>query len=300
MPVSPLPGNITVECVLLRRHAMGVHAFHALLFSAVLALPLAASQAQPWGFCGGNGNYSANSSYQSNLRQISREITSNASTSPSLFAAGSVGADPDKVYALAYCLSDSNASACATCVATAFQDAQQMCPYNKEVMISDDLCYLFFSNVNFLASTENTGLILAYNADNITGDVGRYNRAVKRLLNETAEGAVNSPRLFMRGAVPFDDPKYPNIYSMAQCTPEPDLSRADCRRCLDDLIGQWWQTFIPNTRGARIIGTRCTMRAEMYSFSSGMVLLPPEAAGPAPTPALAPPAVLGNSEERVT
>ncbi|XP_006658654.2 cysteine-rich receptor-like protein kinase 10 [Oryza brachyantha] len=261
-----------------------------LLFLAVVALPLAAAQ---WEICGSKGNYSASSTYRSNLRQISTDITKNASSSPSLFAAGTVGAVPDMVYALALCVSDSNSSACEACVATAFQDAQQLCAYDKEVSIAYNLCYLRFSDANFLSSTDNSGLIDLYNEGNITGDVGRYNRAITRLINATAVEAEVSPRLFARGEVPFDDPQYPKIYSMAQCSP--DLTRAQCGRCLDNLIGRWWQTFQANTVGTRSIGTRCNMRAELYSFASGMVLLPPDAAGPAPPPVLAPPPEDPNS-----
>jgi hypothetical protein len=50
------------------------------------------------------------------------------------------------VYALALCRGDAAANACA---AAAFQDAQQLCAYAKDVAIYYDLCYLRFSNWDF-------------------------------------------------------------------------------------------------------------------------------------------------------
>ncbi|EEE67327.1 hypothetical protein OsJ_24577 [Oryza sativa Japonica Group] len=115
------------------------------LAAALLLAPVAA--AQPWQFCGQGGNYSANGTYQSNLAGLSATLPKNASASRTLFAKDSLGAVPDIVYALALCRGDvAKATACESCVATAFQDAQQLCPYDKDAFIVYDLCYLAFSN----------------------------------------------------------------------------------------------------------------------------------------------------------
>jgi hypothetical protein len=47
-------------------------------------------------------------------------MSAHASRSGNLFAEGSVGAVPDVVYALALYRGDTNATACASCVATGF------------------------------------------------------------------------------------------------------------------------------------------------------------------------------------
>uniref|UniRef100_A0A0E0LLR0 Gnk2-homologous domain-containing protein n=1 Tax=Oryza punctata TaxID=4537 RepID=A0A0E0LLR0_ORYPU len=279
--------------LLLRVHA-------ALLLLAALPLLIAG---QPWQICGENGNYTANSTYQANLKQLAAALTKNVSsgTGSRLFASGAVGTVPDAVYALALCRGDINASACAACVGTILQDAQQLCPYDKGVSIVYDSCYLRFSNLDFLSSTDNSGVVDLYNTGTISGDVGRYDRAVTGLLNATARYAADntSSRLFATGVMVGFDAQFPKIYAMAQCTP--DLSPAQRGRCLGGMVGRWWQTFEPNTQGARSVGARCNMRVELYSFYNvpSMLQLQAEAVAPSPSPAPAParkpPAVPGTT-----
>jgi hypothetical protein len=282
--------------LLLRVHA-------ALLLLAALPALIAG---QPWEICGENGNYTANSTYQANLKQLAAALHKNVSSGTGggrLFASGAVGAVPDAVYALALCRGDINASACADCVGTIFQDAQQLCPYRKEVSIVYDSCYLRFSNLDFLSSADNSGVVDLYNTGTVSGDVGRYDRAVTGLLNATARYAAGntnaSSRLFATGVMVGFDAQFPKIYAMAQCSP--DLSPAQCGLCLGAMVARWWQTFEPNTQGARSVGARCNMRVELYSFYNvpSMLQLQAEAVAPSPSPAPAPagkpPAVPGTT-----
>ena len=155
--------------------------------TAVLLVPfffawLAAAQPQ---VCGDSGNYSANSTYQSNLGQLSVTLPKNASASPTLFATGSVGSVPDIVYALALCRGDTNASACAACVTTAFQDAQQLCAFSKDASVFYDLCLLHFSNQNFLPDTDGRGnqSIFQTDARYVSAPTVVFDNAVGVLLN---------------------------------------------------------------------------------------------------------------------
>ncbi|KAG8099766.1 hypothetical protein GUJ93_ZPchr0013g34536 [Zizania palustris] len=277
---------------------------HGLLLVTAVALAVPMIAAQPWQNCGSNGNYSANSTYQTNLNQLAAALPKNVS-SGSLFASGAAGSVPNIVYALAFCPGDTNASACAACVGNAFQDSQQLCPYNKEVYIVYNDCYLYFSNINFLASTDNTGVVNLYNGGNVTGDIARYDRAVTGLMNATAGyAAYNSSKRFATGEMVGFDDQAPKIYATAQCTP--DLAPVQCRRCLDSMMGQWWQTFDPNTQGARSVGSRCTMRFELYSFYTVSPMLqlqaqavtPSPSPSPSPTPPSGPPVVPGTAGGR--
>ncbi|BAT01979.1 Os07g0542400, partial [Oryza sativa Japonica Group] len=70
----------------------------------------------------------------------------------------------------------------------------------------------------------------------------------------------------------------------------PDLSPAQCRSCLDGLVGQWWTGFLfpRNGEGARVAGPRCYLRSELGSgFYTGapMVLLRADGLSPASAPA---------------
>ncbi|RCV13381.1 hypothetical protein SETIT_2G341500v2 [Setaria italica] len=254
-----------------------------LVTGLLLALaPLAA--AQPWPHCGSTGgNYTANSTYQSNLAQLAAAIRANASRSGNLFATGSVGAVPDIVYALALCRGDTNASSCGDCVTTAFQDAQQLCPYNKDATVLYDLCYLRFSNQNFLASTSNSNPVMLRNTQNVNSPVRAFEAAVGVLLNATGDyAAANSSRRFATGEEGFDTSN-PTIYGLTQCTP--DMSPPDCRSCLGSIIAMVPQ--FRGSQGGRVIGLRCNFRYEVYSFFSGgpsLRLPAPSTPAPAPSP----------------
>lgn len=101
----------------------------------------------PSSFQNNGSNYTANNTYQSNLKLLSTTLPDKASSSPThLFATDTAGSVPETVYALTLCHGDTNTSACAVCVANAFKDAQQVCAFKKEVTIYYDPCYLRFSD----------------------------------------------------------------------------------------------------------------------------------------------------------
>lgn len=265
----------------------GRSSIHAVLLLAALALPLAV--AQPWPVCDTRrGNYSAGSTYEANLLDIITALQGNATSSSDLFAAGSVSAAPNTVYGLMLCRADLSSNDCFDCGTLASRDVQRVCNRSSEVVLCYNQCYIRLSDKDFLSSTNNSGEEPLMSSANITSsDVAGYDGAVTGLLNATVRYAVdNSTRLFATGQWVGPDPGFPNIYSMAQCAP--DLSPALCRRCLDDLLSQWWKEFPRNVQGARIAGTRCNLRAELDTFYTGSAMLTLQNGTVAPAPAPAP------------
>ncbi|KAF0905235.1 hypothetical protein E2562_003839 [Oryza meyeriana var. granulata] len=264
--------------------------------------PLVAGQ--PLGkFCDDSANYTANSTFQTNIQRLSTTLPKNISSSRTLFAKDSLGTVPDIVYALALCRGDSNASACAGCVATAFQDAQQLCPFNKDATVFYDPCALRFSNQNFLASTNgDRKFLILMNTQNVSAPAKVFDSAVGVLINATADyAATNSSKRFGTGEEGFDGSK---IYGLAQCTP--DMATTDCRSCLGSIIGMMPKYF-SGKQGGRVLGLRCNYRYETYSFFNGVSLLQLPAAPlgvpPAPSPApvnVTPPATTGTGAENTT
>jgi len=265
--------------------------------SLLLLLLAPRAAAQPWPACGSTGKYTANSTYQTNLASLATALPANASRAGTLFATGSAGAVPDIAYALALCRGDAaNATACGACVATAFQDAQQLCAFAKDAAVYYDACYLRFSNRNFLGDTaSNGGELILMNALNVSSPVGAFDAAVRGLLNAAGGYAANSSRRFATGEGAFDAAN-PTIYGLAQCTP--DMSPADCRSCLGDVFGLIPQ-YLSGRQGGRVLGVRCNFRYEVYPFFTGGPSLrlpapssPPPALPPAPvnvTPTATPP-----------
>lgn len=100
-----------------------------------------------------------------------------------------------------------------------------------------------------------------------------------KLLNATADYAVNiSNTRFATGEMEVDpdysDGQFANVFSTAQCTP--DLTRVQCRACLVAAMADMPQRVFPtNTPGGIVVGERCGLRFNTYSFFNGdaMVLL---------------------------
>ncbi|KAL6865246.1 hypothetical protein ACP4OV_016397 [Aristida adscensionis] len=295
--------EMMVANALRRRLALSSGLAAALLVASVLHAPAATAQPLPWQLCNDtSGNFTEGSAYQANIRRLAAALPSNASSSPSLFATGAAGAGTaaDAVYALALCRGDTNASSCAACVATAFRDAQQLCALKKGATMYDDPCILRYADWDFLANaTDNRGQFVAWSFDNVSAAAAAaFDAASGRLVNATADlAAADTGRRFATGEMPFDE-AYPNIYSLAQCTP--DMAAADCRTCLGKIIRSITPTYFTGKHGGRVFGVRCNFRFETYLFYSGraMLQLPGPPGAPPPAGNTTPPAVTGQGTTR--
>ncbi|WVZ66253.1 hypothetical protein U9M48_015500 [Paspalum notatum var. saurae] len=276
-----------------------------LLASAAAALLPSGAVAQqwvgPWSACdAASGNYSVGSAYATNLQNLILGLQSNASASPALFAAGSTGG----VYGLILCRGDLSSSDCFDCGSRAGQDVGRVCNRTRDAALVYNQCYVRVAGTDFLASTNNTGLKGLISGESVPKgvDVAAYDAAVTQLLNATSRYAVDNSSApssaaaptrmyFASGQLAEFDPQIPNIWSTAQCAG--DLSPAQCRSCLDDLLAQWWEWFEPNGTGARLAGSRCNLRSELGDvFYTGDPKVKLQMSGgavvPVPVPAQAP------------
>jgi hypothetical protein len=156
----------------------------------------------------------------------------------------------------------------------------------------DDPCILRYADWDFLANaTDNRGMYVAWNFDNVTAaTAAAFDVASGRLVNATADFAAADPvKRFGTGEEAFDE-TYPKIYSLAQCTP--DMSAAECRTCLGEIIRTMTPRYFTGKHGGRVFGVRCNFRFETYQFFSGgpMLQLP----GPPRPP---PPAATGQGNQ---
>ncbi|KAJ4760814.1 cysteine-rich RECEPTOR-like kinase [Rhynchospora pubera] len=215
--------------------------------------------------CGGASNYSDNSTYSSNINQLFSSLATNSTSIG--FASGTVGSVPNLVSGLVLCRGDTNSSFCSSCLSTAFQNAVQLCPYDRAATIFYDYCLLKFSNEQFLSSTDNSLQIRGPSPANVTSDPARFDQIVTDLLsNASAWASYNSTRRFAIGEATNFSQQYPVIYGLVQCTP--DLTSSECQSCLQGLFVRKQQYF-KGIEGGRILGVRCNFRYEVYSFYSG-------------------------------
>jgi hypothetical protein len=178
---------------------------------------------------------------------------------------------PDLVYALALCRGDINASACKDCVTIGFEDAQQLCAFNKEATVYYDSCLVSFSNEDFLSTTVNGNeneVTVLMDAQNFTESADYIRLLLFTLLNDTSESAINSIRRFTTARM--DISSLPTIYCAVQCTP--DLTADECAACLQDFPQVTLQ-YLDGQRGGRLLGVRCNMRYEIYKFYQGDPML---------------------------
>lgn len=140
----------------------------AFLLTLVFLLHCAPTAADPlFEICGDTGNYTAKTSYASNLNALFSNLTSNASSSNG-FAIATTGLTPNQIYGLVLCRGDVNTSDCRSYLNTASKDVPQLCPYTKATIVWYDPCMLRYSNQHFLSSYNNSGLVYMWNTQNMT------------------------------------------------------------------------------------------------------------------------------------
>ncbi|KAJ4816337.1 cysteine-rich RECEPTOR-like kinase [Rhynchospora pubera] len=240
--------------------------------------------------CGSTGNFTANSTYAANLETLFTNLTNGATNSTRNFgfAKSSVGSVPNLVSGLVLCRGDVNFTACSSCLSQATLDIQNLCPFYKEATIYYDFCLLRFSNQNFLSSTDNSDQIIMYNTQNVSVSFTQFDNLLDYVMNSTADyAAFNDSKKFGTSQLNSTG-SFPVIRGLVQCTP--DMSDANCKSCLQDQISQMPKWF-SGRQGGRILGVRCNIRYEIYSFYSGAALLTvslPTVNAPAPAPSITP------------
>jgi len=251
---------------------------HRALVTTVLILVLVVALHPPpadaTASCSGR-HYKSGSSYEANLRRVADTLPTNASSGPNLFAFATVGGSSQTVYAIGLCRGDLGTTSCVSCLQTAFQDARVVCRYDMDVTTHYENCHMRFSNLNFLASTNNSQQQVfpgSYPAVAASA-AGRFNALVTQILDATAEyAAATSPTRFATGEMDVDSAysqgQFANIFTLAQCTP--DLTPAQCRACLvRPMADITRQVLSANLIAASVYGECCGLRFAPFSFYDG-------------------------------
>ncbi|XP_078157094.1 cysteine-rich receptor-like protein kinase 6 isoform X2 [Carex rostrata] len=238
--------------------------FSLFILSLLLYLPLPSLADPLYKLCGGTTTFSENSTYQANINLLFSSLAANSTSTG--FADGTVGTVPNRVSGLVLCRGDVNNSSCSSCLSIAFQDALQLCPYDRAATVFYDNCLLRFSNEQFLSSTDNSIQPILYSTANVTSDATQFDQIVTNLItNASAWASYNSTRRFALAEATNFSQQYPVIYGLVQCTP--DLTGSECQSCFQGLIDE--MNYFEGRQGGRILGVRCNFRYEVYSFYSG-------------------------------
>ncbi|XP_061353842.1 cysteine-rich receptor-like protein kinase 44 isoform X1 [Gastrolobium bilobum] len=208
------------------------------------------------------GNYTANSTYQTNLNTLLPNLTSNTEIDYGFYNF-SYGQNIDKVNAIGLCRGDVKPDACRSCLNDSRVSLTQLCPNQKEAYVWFDKCMLRYSNRSIFGVVE-TLLPLDYMWDlNNATDVDQFNQVLFNLMRNLKGAAASGDSRRKYAADNATVSTFQTIYGLVQCTP--DLSWEACNGCLDGAISE-----IPkccNARsGVRVIAPSCNIRYETYGF----------------------------------
>ncbi|RDX73416.1 Cysteine-rich receptor-like protein kinase 10, partial [Mucuna pruriens] len=227
--------------------------------------------------------FTANSTYQKDLKSLFSSLSSKASSNVQFFNNTVTGTNPsDTVYGLFMCRGDIPSDLCNQCVgnATLLLSTNADCSLSKAAVVYYDQCIVRYSNRSFFSTVAMVAGYVLASPINMTNQE-TFERLVYVALNKTADEAANSPS----GAKKFaaretDIDVFQKLYCLAQCTP--DLSPQDCRSCLDSLINGDLPQCCAGRQGGRVLYPNCLIRFEIYPFYRIASASTPT---PTPTPA---------------
>ncbi|KAK3024958.1 hypothetical protein RJ639_042765 [Escallonia herrerae] len=227
--------------------------------------------------CSDSGNYTTNSTYAKNLNALLSSIPASSDLNSGGFFNSSIGQNPDQVYAIGLCRGDLAVASCRSCLNDSVQAITQECPNEKEAGRWHDNCMLRFSNRNILGSMDDSYVYVGFNVNNQTTP---YNNVLEDLLPDLRDqAAAGDVRKYAHGEIQYIG--HWTIYALEQCTP--DISRLDCKRCLNSSIEDVF-TYCTGRYGCSSIKPSCVLRFETYQFFQLVADAPPP-----PMPQSAPP-----------
>ncbi|KAK2405005.1 putative receptor protein kinase [Trifolium repens] len=241
--------------------------FYSLLLLLIISI-VSQAKAQPNfldNFCiNDNGNYTANSTYQTNLNILLSNLSTNTEISYGFYNF-SYGQNTDKVNAIGLCRGDVKPDVCRKCLNDSRVLLTQLCPNQKEAIGWYDNCMLRYSNRSIFGVMEGEPSFRRSNPNSVT-EVDQFKQVLGNLMKKLKEKAASSDdSRFMYAADNATDVNlnFQTIYGLVQCTP--DLSLQDCHRCLDDAISE-----IPsccnNKIGGKVVKPSCNIRYESSLF----------------------------------
>ncbi|GLT31003.1 hypothetical protein SLA2020_057710 [Shorea laevis] len=252
-----------------------------ILFFSVFLIKLVSAADPYFQFnCVNNGNFTANSTYGTNLNLLFSQLSTTADFNYG-FHNLSVGRSPDQVNAIGLCRGDQKEDACRSCLNETISEHVQRCSIYKEAIGWSEFCTLHYSSQQLFGSMESSPWRILFNVNNAS-DVNGFNQALSPLLNNLSSRAAAGGPLPKYAADNTTGPGFfLTIYALEQCTP--DLSQQECSDCLTTAIGR-----IPSgcygKIGCRVLQPSCNLRYETSPFFAAVADIPHEPPPPSSSP----------------
>ncbi|PON85322.1 Cysteine rich receptor like kinase [Trema orientale] len=211
------------------------------------------------------GNYTPNSQFEANLKNVLDDLSSNITRNISLpgFFNTSRDSQDQRVYGQALCRGDVNSTVCQKCVENASQDIFRNCS-STDAMIWYEFCQVRYSFQMFFSTMVYTGKFPNHNVQekNVSDQI-RFSEVLVYLMNELSnETAFNSSKhMFATGRIRFS--RKETIYGLLQCTR--DINPESCKNCLDSALGDL-NACCSFRQGGIVVSRNCNVRFELYQF----------------------------------
>ncbi|KAL0326625.1 UNVERIFIED_CONTAM: Cysteine-rich receptor-like protein kinase [Sesamum angustifolium] len=241
-------------------------------------------------WCYNDGNYTANSTYSTNLSTLLSSLSSNMDDS-GFYNASRGEAAPDQANAVALCRADIQLESCRSCVQDATTQLLNLCPERKHAILWRDDCVLHYSNVSLFGNRADLPAITVWDSTNASSP-DQFKASLRTVVDALSLRAASGGSLMKVAAGNHTAPDFEWIYAMLQCTP--DMSEQDCSGC---LISAAQRIPLEGKRWATILLPSCNLRYNVDPFYNitriqeaqaavSMTSPPPV---PTPTPVLPPP-----------
>ncbi|CAL0320709.1 unnamed protein product [Lupinus luteus] len=231
------------------------------------------------------GNYTSNSTYQTNLNNVFSILINSPNTENSYgFYNLTYGEKSDKVYTIGLCSGDVNSEDCSSCLNESTIELTKLCPNQKGAIRWTSKCILRYSNHSIYGILDTGTRISFYNtadARNTSQFAQVVNNLMINLITKAASGG--SRRKYATGS--SNDVPLQTIHGLVQCTP--DLSQYDCNSCLNDVFSSL--SLFYGKVGGLVYTTTCIIRYEIYNFFGPTIDLPSSSPPPLSPPSLSSP-----------
>ncbi|EOA32395.1 hypothetical protein CARUB_v10015666mg [Capsella rubella] len=210
------------------------------------------------------GKYQSGSEYEKNLNSLTRDLSTNKF--PTGFIHISNGEPPNYVTIIFQCRGDSHGPNCRSCFSTAVAGFHRRCSRNKGGIIWYDQCFLDVSMINDRMprklNYENT--FPMHNPNNVREDTKAFDKKTRDFLYKLIAKADKPDKdgvNFLYYAAEEMRIGTNKVYAMVQCAK--DIQ--SCKVCLEWSIKELSKC-CGGKKGARILGTSCNIRYELYPF----------------------------------
>ncbi|XP_027929669.1 cysteine-rich receptor-like protein kinase 15 isoform X3 [Vigna unguiculata] len=232
-------------------------------------------------YCFPSVNFTANSTFDTNLRTLLSTLTSNTEINYGFYNFLQ-GQGTDKVNAIGLCRGDVKPDECRSCLNSSQTNLTQLCPNQKEAIKWEEKCMVRYSNISIFHTMEYSPSYQMHNVNNAT-DVDEFNKVLGGLLRNLRDKAAGGDSRRKYATDTAIVASFQTIYGLMQCTP--DLSTQDCGDCLDWSISSI-RKLSKDRVGAVVLRPSCNVRFEIYPFYDSTTILDP--ALPPASPSLHP------------